>query len=131
MTQASAANWIEESGLATDSNGFMQVNDCLQSVSHPNVFGAGDIAAMVNYPRPKAGVFAVRQGKPLFENLQQFLLAKPLKPFAPQSQYLGLIGTGNKRAIASRGNFMWESPLLWYWKDWIDRKFMQKFSNKN
>ena len=129
VTQASAANWIEESGLATDSNGFMQVNDCLQSVSHPNVFGAGDIAAMVNYSRPKAGVFAVRQGKPLFENLQQFLLAKPLKPFAPQSQYLGLIGTGNKRAIASRGNFMWESPLLWYWKDWIDRQFMQKFSN--
>ncbi len=129
VTQASAAHWIEESGLATDSNGFMQVNDCLQSVSHPNVFGAGDIAAMVNYPRPKAGVFAVRQGKPLFENLQQFLLAKPLKPFAPQSQYLALIGTGNQRAIASRGNFMLESPLLWYWKDWIDRQFMQKFSN--
>ena len=131
VTQASAANWIRESGLATDSNGFMQVNDCLQSVSHPNVFAAGDIAAMVNYPRPKAGVFAVRQGKPLFENLQQFLLEKPLKPFAPQKQYLGLIGTGNKRAIASRGNFMWESPLLWYWKDWIDRQFMQKFRNKN
>ena len=129
VTQASAANWIRESGLAADSNGFMQVNDCLQSVSHPNVFGAGDIAAMVNYPRPKAGVFAVRQGKPLFENLQQFLLEKPLKPFAPQEQYLGLIGTGNKRAIASRGSFMWESALLWYWKDWIDRQFMQKFSN--
>ncbi|MEG4632989.1 FAD-dependent oxidoreductase [Microcoleus sp. AR_TQ3_B6] len=129
VTEASAANWIRESGLAADSNGFMQVNDCLQSVSHPNVFGAGDIAAMVNYPRPKAGVFAVRQGKPLFENLQQFLLEKPLKPFAPQEQYLGLIGTGNKRAIASRGSFMWESALLWYWKDWIDRQFMQKFSN--
>jgi pyridine nucleotide-disulfide oxidoreductase family protein len=129
VTQASAPNWIKDSGLATDSNGFMQVNDCLQSVSHPNVFAAGDIAAMVNHPRPKAGVFAVRQGKPLFENLQQFLLGKPLKPFAPQSQYLGLIGTGNKSAIASRGNFMWESPLLWYWKDWIDRKFMQSFTN--
>ncbi|MEG3989726.1 FAD-dependent oxidoreductase, partial [Microcoleus sp. S28C3] len=129
VTQASAANWLRKSGLATDSNGFMQVNDCLQSVSHRNVFAAGDIAAMVNYPRPKAGVFAVRQGKPLFENLQQFLLEKPLKPFAPQEQYLGLIGTGNKRAIASRGSFMWESALLWYWKDWIDRQFMQKFSN--
>ncbi|UNU27497.1 FAD-dependent oxidoreductase [Microcoleus vaginatus] len=129
VTQASAANWIRESGLAADSNGFIQVNDCLQSVSHPNVFAAGDIAAMVNHPRPKAGVFAVRQGKPLFENLQHFLLEKPLKPFAPQEQYLGLIGTGNKRAIASRGNFMWESRLLWYWKDWIDRQFMQKFSN--
>jgi NADH dehydrogenase FAD-containing subunit len=129
VTQASAAHWMGESGLAIDSNGFMQVNDCLQSVSHPNVFGAGDIAAMVNYPRPKAGVFAVRQGKPLFENLQQFLLQKPLKPFAPQEKYLALIGTGNKRAIASRGSFMWESALLWYWKDWIDRQFMKNFTN--
>ncbi|MCC3408153.1 MAG: FAD-dependent oxidoreductase [Microcoleus sp. PH2017_10_PVI_O_A] len=129
VTQASAAHWIGESGLATDSNGFMQVNDCLQSVSHPNVFGAGDIAAMVNYPRPKAGVFAVRQGQPLFENLQQFLWQKPLKPFVPQEKYLGLIGTGNKRAIASRGSWMWESALLWYWKDLIDRQFMQKFNN--
>jgi NADH dehydrogenase FAD-containing subunit len=61
--------------------------------------------------------------------LQQFSLGKPLKPFAPQEQYLGLIGTGNKRAIASRGSLMWESALLWYWKDWIDRQFMRKFSN--
>jgi pyridine nucleotide-disulfide oxidoreductase family protein len=130
VTQASAANWIEKSDLATDSNGFIQVNDYLQSVSHPHVFAAGDICTMVNYPRPKAGVFAVRQGKPLFENLQRFLRQQPLKPFAPQEQYLGLIGTGSKSAIASRGNFMWESPLLWYWKDWIDRQFMKKFINK-
>ncbi len=131
VTQASAANWIKTSGLATDSNGFIQVNDYLQSVSHPHVFTAGDICTMINYPRPKAGVFAVRQGPPLFENLQRFLLAKPLKPFAPQAQYLGLIGTGNKKAIASRGSWMWESRLLWYWKDWIDRQFMQKFKHKN
>ncbi len=129
VTQASAAHWIGESGLAIDSNGFMQVNHYLQSASHPNVFGAGDIATMINHPRPKAGVFAVRQGKPLFENLQHFLLAQPLKPFVPQEKYLGLIGTGNKRAIASRGTWMWESALLWYWKDWIDRQFMQQFSN--
>ena len=129
VTQAAAANWIKESDLSTDAKGFIQVNDCLQSISHPNVFAAGDIAAMVNYPRPKAGVFAVRQGKPLFENLQQFLLGKPLKPFVPQQQYLSLIGTANKSAIASRGSWMWESPLLWYWKDWIDRQFMKKFIN--
>jgi NADH dehydrogenase FAD-containing subunit len=72
----------------------------------------------------------VRQGKPLWENLQQFLLDKPLKPFAPQEKYLALIGTGNKRAIASRGSWMWESALLWYWKDWIDRQFMIKKSNR-
>lgn len=130
VTEASAANWIKASGLATDSNGFIQVNDCLRSISHSHVFAAGDICTIINYPRPKAGVFAVRHGKPLFENLQHFLLKKTLKPFVPQQEYLGLIGTGNKRAIASRGSFMWESPLLWYWKDWIDRQFMKKFIDR-
>ncbi|HLO48857.1 MAG TPA: FAD-dependent oxidoreductase [Kamptonema sp.] len=127
VTQASAPDWLEKSGLSTNKQGFIQVNDQLQSISHPNIFAAGDIAAMINHPRPKAGVFAVRQGKPLFKNLQRFLLEKPLKPFVPQKQYLGLIGTGKKSAIASRGPFMWESPLLWHWKDWIDRQFMGKF----
>jgi selenide,water dikinase len=129
VTQASAPNWIKTSDLSTNDQGFIQVNDNLQSLSHPHIFATGDIATMINHPRPKAGVFAVRQGKPLFENLQRFLLGKPLKPFVPQKQYLGLIGTGNKIAIASRGQMMWESPLLWYWKDWIDRQFMKQFSN--
>jgi len=129
VTQASAPNWIKTSDLSTNDQGFIQVNDNLQSLSHPHIFAAGDIATMINHQRPKAGVFAVRQGQPLFKNLQRFLLGKPLKPFVPQKQYLGLIGTGNKIAIASRGPMMWESPLLWYWKDWIDRQFMKQFSN--
>jgi selenide,water dikinase len=54
VTQASAPGWIKESGLATDSQGFVQVNDYLQAVSHPFIFAAGDIATMVNYPRPKS-----------------------------------------------------------------------------
>ena len=108
VTQASAPGWIKECGLATDSQGFIQVNDYLQAVSHPFVFAAGDIASMVNYPRPKAGVFAVRQGKPLFNNLQRTLLARHLQPYKPQKLYLSLIGTGDKKAIAFLGQF-------WHW----------------
>ena len=128
VTQASAPAWIKESGLATDSQGFVQVNDYLQAVSHPNIFAAGDIATMINYPRPKAGVFAVRQGKPLFNNLQKTLLAGRLQPYKPQKTYLSLIGTGDGKAIASWGNFgLGASPLLWNWKDKIDRQFMDRF----
>lgn len=129
VTQASAPDWLKASGLATDSKGFIQVGDTLQSLSHPQVFAAGDIATMVNHPRPKAGVFAVRQGKPLFKNLRQSLLGKHLKPYKPQKQYLSLIGTGNGRAIAAWGAFGGESPLLWRWKDYIDHQFMRRFSN--
>jgi selenide, water dikinase len=130
VTQASAADWLKTAGLATDQQGFILVDDTLQSLSHPEVFATGDIAAMVNHPRPKAGVFAVRQGKPLFENLQRILLGKSLKPYKPQQQYLSLIGMGDGRAIATRG-FLTLPPLklLWQCKDWIDRRFMEQFNN--
>lgn len=128
VTQASAPEWLKAAGLGTDAQGFIFVDDTLRSLTHPNVFAAGDIATMVNYPLPKAGVFAVRQGKPLFENLQRLLLGKSLKSYKPQKQYLSLIGTGDKRAIASRGAFtLPPHKLLWHWKDWIDRRFMERF----
>lgn len=129
VTQATAPIWIEASGLQTDSQGFVLVKDTLQSLSHPQIFAAGDIATMVNHYLPKAGVFAVRQGKPLFQNLRAILLSKPLQPYKPQKYFLSLIGTGDSKAIASWGLFGWESSLLWCWKDYIDRKFMAQFSN--
>lgn len=128
VTQASAPNWPQIAGLAADSKGFILVSDTLQSISHPQVFAAGDIATIINHPCPKAGVFAVRQGKPLFNNLWRSLQRQPLKPYKPQKRYLSLIGTGNGSAVASWGSFGWESPLLWYWKDWIDRQFMISIS---
>ncbi|MHC0061943.1 FAD-dependent oxidoreductase [Nostoc sp. UIC 10890] len=128
VTQASAPEWLKTAGLGTDEQGFILVEDTLQSQTHPQVFAAGDIATMVNDPRPKAGVFAVRQGKPLFENLQRILLGKSLKPYRPQKEYLSLIGTGDKRAIATRGIItLPPHKLLWHYKDWIDRRFMERF----
>lgn len=127
VTQAAAPSWIAESGLHTNSQGFILVDDTLQSLSHPYIFAAGDIATMVNYPRPKAGVFAVRQGKPLVENLRRFVQGKALHPYKPQRRFLSLIGTGDGGAIASWGSFGWHSRLLWRWKDHIDRKFMRQF----
>ena len=127
VTQATAPAWIKQSGLKTDQQGFVWVKETLQSVSHPWVFAAGDIATMQQYSRPKAGVFAVRQGKPLLGNLQRFIKQKPLHSYRPQRQYLGLIGTGDQEAIASWSQFGWQAPWLWRWKDHIDRKFMDQF----
>jgi selenide, water dikinase len=129
VTEATAPPWIAASGLAVDQHGFIQVNQTLQSISHPQVFAAGDIANMVNSPRPKAGVFAVRQGQPLFENLQRSILRKPLQNYHPQTQYLSLIGTADGQAVASRGPFFAKSALLWQWKDRIDRDFMRRFQD--
>ncbi|MEM8641632.1 MAG: selenide, water dikinase SelD [Cyanobacteria bacterium P01_G01_bin.54] len=128
VTQATAPDWLARSGLATDDRGFIRVTDTLQSISHPQVFAAGDIATMQNHPRPKAGVFAVRQGKPLAQNWRRWLLGQPLRSFRPQRRYLSLIGTGDRRAVAAWAGWCWVSPLLWRWKDQIDRAFMQRFA---
>ena len=56
VTQAGAAPWLRETGLEVDESGFVCVDDTLQSTSHPGVFAAGDVAAVVNHPRDKAGV---------------------------------------------------------------------------
>ena len=128
VTQASAAPWLKESGIDVDSKGFIKVQDTLESTSHPGVFASGDIAAVVNYPREKAGVFAVRQGRPLEQNLRRALLGKPLKAYAPQRNFLSLISTGNRCAVAARSNWSLEGHLIWKCKDWIDRRFMDKFN---
>lgn len=127
VTQAGAPQWLAGSGIEVDDQGFMLVNDHLQSQSHANVFGAGDVVAMVNTPRPKAGVFAVRQGRPLTENLRRFLLKRPLTRYRPQRWFLKLVGTGNRYAVASRGPWSAEGAWVWRWKDWIDSRFMEKY----
>jgi selenide,water dikinase len=129
VTGAGGAHWLRETGLALDNDGFIQVNDQLQSLSDPNIFAAGDIACMVNHRLEKTGVFAVRQGKPLSENLRRSVLEIPLRTYRPQSRWLALISTGNRNAVASRGPLHAQGAWVWRWKDWIDRRFMRRFSD--
>lgn len=127
-TAASGSDWPARAGLECADNGCIRVNDYLQSVSDPRIFATGDIADMVNHPRPKAGVFAVRQGAPLAHNLRALLEDKKLRAYQPQQQFLSLISTGDKRAVASRGNWSIAGRWVWWWKNHIDQKFMRRFS---
>lgn len=128
-TTARGADWPARAGLECAENGCIRVNDYLQSVSHPEVFATGDIAEMINFPRPKAGVFAVRQGAPLLRNLQATLSGQPLSRYKPQKQFLSLISTGDRYAVASRGPFSLAGAWVWRWKDKIDQTFMRRFSD--
>lgn len=127
-TEAAAAPWPRASGLDCDDRGFIKLNDSLQSVSHPKIFAAGDVAIQVNHPRPRAGVFAVRQGPPLFENLQRAAIGRSLQLHRPQSHFLTLLSLGQKSAIAQRGPFSVQGDWVWRWKDWIDQRFMGRFN---
>ena len=127
VTQAGGAAWLLGTGLALDSRGFIDVNDYLQSTTDANIFAAGDIANMVNHKLEKAGVFAVRQGLPLAENLRRSVRGLALKPYRPQKRWLALISTGDKYAVASRGALSLSGAWVWRWKDRIDQQFMRRF----
>jgi selenide,water dikinase len=126
-TTASAAPWIRESGLAVDEGGFMLIDGHLASTSHPRIFGSGDIAALQAARLPKSGVFAVRQGPVLADNLRCALRDQPLRPFMTKPAALGLISTGDRYAIMSWRGYALAGKWVWRWKDYIDRRFMAQY----
>ena len=128
VTGASPPSWIAEGGLDVNDQGFVMVDGNLNSTSHKDVFAAGDVASMVGAPRPKSGVFAVRQGPALIANLRASVLNRPLKRHKPQATFLSLVSTGDKYAVASWGRWTRKGAWVWRWKDKIDRDFMRKFN---
>ena len=129
VTQAGGAAWLRDTGLALDERGFMRVNDHLQSVSDPLVYAAGDVASIEGRHLEKAGVFAVRMARPLAGNLRRSIQDQPLTRYRPQRRWLALISTGDQFAVASRGLLGFSGAWVWQWKDWIDRRFMRRFSD--
>jgi len=127
VTNAAPAAWLRQTGLATDENGFVAVNDRLQSLSHPQVFAAGDVAALAGHHLAKSGVFAVREGPPLARNLRHACRGEALESYRPQRHHLALISTGDRYAIASRGRWSAEGAYIWRLKNRIDRRWMRMY----
>ena len=127
-TGAAAPPWLRSLGVALDAAGFVAVNESLQSISDGRVFAAGDCATMLGHPRPRAGVYAVRQGPPLAANLRAALEGRPLARYVPQERALSIVSTADGRAVAARGGWVAEGAWVWRWKDWIDRRFVARYA---
>lgn len=130
-TGAAAADWLAETGLKTSAKGFISVNRYLQSERHENVFAAGDCADMLFDPRPKAGVYAVRQAPYLTHNLRAICSAETatLKPVNLQTDFLSLLSLGSKSAVGCRNGITLKGRWVWRLKNHIDQTFMQKLNN--
>lgn len=127
-TGASIPGWPADCGLAISEDGFIEVNNNLQSTSHSFVFAAGDAATIRNQLRPKSGVYAVRQGKVLAKNLILAATGKSLSSYSPQKHALALLNLGNKSAFAIRDSLFIQGAAVWKLKNYIDMKFVRKYS---
>lgn len=124
---ARSQDWLAATGLALE-RGFLRVTPTLQSETDAAIFAAGDIVHMGFAPRPKAGVFAVRQAPVLLHNLRIALGSTgQMRAFRPQKDYLKLISTGARNAVADKWGLPLDGRWLWRWKDHIDRKFIDQF----
>ncbi len=118
--------WLSGTGLQL-TDGFVDVGPDLCALNDSRIFAVGDCAHLSHAPRPKAGVFAVREAPVLAHNLRADLMGKPRRTYQPQKDYLKLISTGRRHAVADKLGLRLEGDWLWRWKNRIDRKFMAKF----
>lgn len=129
VTGVTAPDWVRDSALATDPKGFIRVDAGLRSISHARVYAAGDVIQFADRELPKSGVYAVRAGPLLADNLRRAAQGRNARIFKPQRRFLSLIGTGDGGAVASWGPFAAQGRWAWRWKNWIDRRFMARYQD--
>lgn len=128
-TAARAPGWFAATDLPLAADGSVKTQKSLAVLEDEAVFAVGDCASVVAQPRPKAGVFAVRQGETLIRNLRHRVMGHPLEGHEAQAQFLTILMAGEGNAIAGKGGWLClEGRLIWHWKDAIDRRFMRRFS---
>lgn len=126
-TSASAPPLLDRIELPKDDRGFLLTDHTLTSLGHDSIFAVGDAGTIEGTATPKAGVYAVRQGMVLWENIQRELKREPLERYQPQSGFMKLFNTGDGRAIGEYQGLSVHNRLAWKLKDAIDTKFMAKY----
>ncbi|MEO6401457.1 MAG: FAD-dependent oxidoreductase, partial [Vicinamibacteria bacterium] len=127
VTGASPPPLLRAVDLPKDPEGFLLTTDALCSTGSPGVFAVGDAGAIDGHPIAKAGVYAVRQGPVLLENLRRSLAGLPLKPFEPQSSFLKLLNTGDGKAMGEWRGLSFKGAWCHWLKDAIDRRFVARY----
>ena len=122
---AAPPDLLAASGLASDPQGFVAIDAMLRSLSHPEIFAAGDCATFRERPHPRSGVYAVRQGALLGRNLRAALRGADLERYVPQRNSLRLISCGTRYAVLDWGAIGAEGAWLWRVKDRIDRRWVR------
>ncbi|HZE91140.1 MAG TPA: FAD-dependent oxidoreductase [Rhizobacter sp.] len=108
----SAPCWLADSGLALDDPGFVSINPCWQSRSHPQVFAVGEATDRE----------ATNVGPQLALNLRRFAGGGGLVAAAPlAARRLQLMACGDRYGMAHWGALSAEGRWVWWLKDRLHR----------
>ncbi len=118
---------VEAMTLPKDPRGFLLTRDTLQSTGPVNVFAVGDSGTMADAAIPKAGVYAVRQGPVLWNNIRALVRGEPLSRYEPQHDFLRLLNTGDGKALMDYKGWSAHARWCWRFKDYLDSRFMARF----
>ena len=120
---------FEASGLPVGPDGGLLVNDFLQSVKYPEIFGGGDCIYFEPQPLDKVGVYAVRQNPVLLHNLLARMDDKPLRVFEPGGDYLLIFNLGGGKGVFKKKEWCFSGRLAFWIKNAIDTRFMNRFQS--
>jgi NADH dehydrogenase FAD-containing subunit len=98
--------WLGASGLALDGQGLVQVDDCLRSSSHPEVFVVGEVSSKLT-----AGA-----GVPLAANLRRAAASEALLAAKPAPRWWNFVMGGDGRGIANCGPLTFSGRWAGWWK---------------
>lgn len=129
VTSAAPPPLMKDFELPKDERGFLLTKHSLQTTSGEPIFVVGDTGTIQGEPLPKAGVYAVREGPVLWENLQRIVRNEPLREYQPQRGFLKLLNRGDGTALGEYRGFSFEGKWTWRLKDRIDGKFMDMYQD--
>lgn len=126
---ASAPDALKQLQLPKDDRGFLLTDTTLKVPVDASIFAVGDTGTIEGSDLPKAGVYAVRQGRILWQNIKRSLDGRPLVEYRPQKDFLKLVNLGDGNAIAEYQGLTKRGRSAWQLKDWIDGRFMDKYQD--
>lgn len=119
---------LSESHLPTAPDGSLRVEPTLQAVGYPHLLGGGDCIRLEQGPAlQRIGVYAVREGEVLLENVRRLLAGKPLGDYRPQEQFLQILNLADGRALAVRGQRVYIGRGAMWLKRWLDWRFVRTY----
>lgn len=116
-----------DSGISTGPDGGLSVDERLRSTEYPEIFGGGDGVSVANHRLARVGVYAIREGPILFQNLRATLTGAALTPFRPQRRYLLILNLGDGTGLVVWGRWVARGRWAFRWKNHLDTSFMAKY----